>query len=386
MPYGLNTADWKTYLSELDGDSVARVEIHLMDLNHQHIANIKPIGLDGQVNIDYSAEVDRTLQLGLLDPDHALHVDSAAPTDGAIGLNRLVQIRQGLDVKALGRTVWVESFTGRPSTIKRDGDTITLEAQGKECLHLRGVPHGTIPKGAYVVDVIRNGLLAAGETHISIPSRSVVVAKVPVKTPIGGTDENLQPWKVWKRLAAAAGCQLYVNGAGFFCLRWVPKTSWTPVHTLTTDNIMGRVGVTTDLSTIKNRIQVIPKKGIAHGVAVPEVSHPHSGWNLRIGGKSWYNTEYVENTAIASKAAASAYAKRLLDDRLVEQIQVELSCRPWWHGNPRDIVSVKHPDGTFVFGYSTASIPIMSGAGGEMSMGQLRRVRNPNAGRIGGRR
>lgn len=387
MAWAYSAAEIAAYKRQLSTSAMFDIDIRLLTLSGRYLTALRPVGIDGQVNF-LNEDIDRTLQLGLFDPDHRLHLDSAAPTDGALGLNRLIQVRHGLYVRSLSKWIWADAFTGRPSVLERDGDSIVIEAQGKECLHLRGVPSSTIPKGIPVVRAIREGLLAAGEPRTAIPSATVIKTKVGKNTPIGGPNPENQPWLVWSRLAASAGCQLYMDGSGIPTLRRIPSK---PTFTWTEDTILSRIRVANDLTTIRNRVVASGAKKV-RSVASANGHHPFSAKNLAIGGVPWSNTEFYENPGLTTNAKAQAFANQKLRELLTEQIDVSFDGLPIYHANPRDVCRVEHPDGTFNFVLREASIPLMAAPGeGQqegfpMSVGSLKRVRRPAAGRIGAKR
>lgn len=387
MAWGYSAAEVRAYKALLSESAIFDIDIRLLTLSGRYMTALRPVGIDGQINF-LNEDINRTLQLGLFDPDHRLHLDSAAPTDGALGLNRLIQIRHGLYVPSLAKWIWVDAFTGRPSVVDRDGDSIVIEAQGKECRHLRGVPSATIPKGIPVVRAIREGLQAAGEVRTAIPSATVIKTKVGKNTPIGGPNPENQPWKVWKRLAASAGCQLYMDGSGIPTLRRIPQK---PSFTWTEDTILSRIKVGNDLTTIRNRVVASGAKKV-RAVANANGSNPFSAKNLASGGVPWSNTEFFDNPGLTTNAKAQVFANQKLRELLTEQIDVSFDAIPVYHVNPGDVCRVEHPDGAFDFVFREGAAPIMASPGeGEqegfpMSIGTLKRVRRAAAGRIGAKR
>ena len=170
MPPSLLPSEYPAYMRALSTQTEQRVWFTLMTLDHTVLRAIHPVALDGQVdfNDDDSADVLRRLQVGFYDPDHALRLDSDAPTDGVAGANRLIKATVAHKVEELGRWVPVDCFTGRPSVIARDGAKVTIQAQDKSCLFLRNRKTDTIKKGERVVTAIRNRLAHPGDKNADL--------------------------------------------------------------------------------------------------------------------------------------------------------------------------------------------------------------------------
>jgi hypothetical protein len=73
-PYKLNV---KVRLQNLDGDDLSELTLRL---------------LDGQVNIDTSAETTRQCSVTISDPNGTLSLDSDAPSDGALYVDRMIRV------------------------------------------------------------------------------------------------------------------------------------------------------------------------------------------------------------------------------------------------------------------------------------------------------
>src|SRR4051812_8293389 len=159
-PPDLAAADRRTYIRALHGQTAQVTRFVVTDLAHRVIRDIRPIALDGQVDInnDSSADVLRTLQAGFFDPDHALQQDTNSASDGVTGMDRLFRVTVSHYIEPLGRFVATPVFMGRPSVIGRDGARVIVQAQDKSCIYLANCPGGIIKKGARVVKAIHDVL------------------------------------------------------------------------------------------------------------------------------------------------------------------------------------------------------------------------------------
>lgn len=388
---GQTAAETASYTRALLGGAPLYFRFLQMTLSHVVINTLDPMKIDGQINIVDGASdgVTRTLQMGFIDPDHALRLDSDTPTEGMGGLDRLVRV-DAFVYSDLGRWLSAPAFTGRPSVLSRDGDQVTVEAQGKECLHLNKVAPYSIAKGTNVVAAIRSILARNGEVRFRFPSnyRNRLAAVVHV----GGADEKRVPWRVAFRLAKSIGLHLYHDATGVPCLRRLPATaSWGLYETGENANLISRPKLTTDLTTIRNRVLVtgrtIPaKKGAAakplnSDYAYPPTSHPFHPNRLLVNGHPWTNTEFYDVPTLHTKAALNAYAKARLRELLIENIGFEGTAMPWWHSAPQDLLAVHETDGLFYTRLNDGSFPL--GPSGEpATVGYTFRVRSPKAGRL----
>lgn len=381
IPPGMSAYEWAHYKTAYFQSTKWAVQLRVTTLNYTHLADLSPYGIDGQWNINATADVARTLQLGLLDAGGRATVylnPDVAP-------RRLIHVRQGTWSAALNRWLWVPTIVARPTVVEDSGDQITIEAQDKSCLHLRNVPAGTIPKGRYIVDAIRDGLRAAGEIHIRIPGHSAVKAKTTRDTPIGGDDENRQPWKVWRRLAASIGFQLFYSGDGYATMRRIPTTSQV---TMKFDErvVLSRPTASTDMTNLRNRWIGAGKAGLRGDVSAVGIYSPTS---LAVGGVPWGNIEFADaNDALVTKAQMIAQAKAQLTSLITMSTDVACSVVPFHAVDPLDVNQIATPDGFYTFVTNEASVPIMGDVGGggsegwPMTFGYQRRVRRSSAGRV----
>lgn len=401
---GLNAADSNTYTQALHDHCDVRMQVRMLTLSHQLVSSIAPVQLDGQINVTQadSAGITKTLQMGFYDPDHALRLDSNAPTNGVGGSDRLIQIKTFVRTPQIG---WLgaPAITARPSVIGRDGDVVTVEAQGKEVLHLRDVWADEIGAGGYVVNAIKTILQRGGETRFRFPTTAAVRNKVPKKVYFGGGEPDKRPWVVAWNLAHSIGLQLYYDTSGYACLRrapaWDTSPEWELFETGPNANTLSRLKYTTDLTTIKNRVVVrgmtVPPKArkgqkaqkaklLTSVPAVAPASHPFSAQSLAQNGHLWYNTAFITRDDLHTQAAVNAFARTQLNNLLIGNTDLQTTTLPVWHLEPLDIIKVHAAAATFSLRLKDASIPLGPSADG-MSIGYRMSVRSISAGRLRGR-
>lgn len=391
---GLSVTDSARYVAALTDGCAVYHRVSQLTLSHDLVCEVSTQFLDGQINIvDGGGDgVTRTLQAGFSDPDHTLRLDSDSPSAGVGGLDRLIQVQTA--VRAFGWSSWLTapSFLGRPSSVARDGDSVTIEVQDKACLHLKGVSPYTIPKRTNTVEAIRSILVRNGETRFRFPSGTTY--RMTFGVHIGGPDEDRQPWKVAVRLARSIGYQLYYDTLGFACLRLVPQAdAWDLVEHGPTANTLTRVKLTTDLTRVRNRVVVTgrghpPRRGhssqVLTAVAVAPTAHPLSAESLATNGVAWHNTAFFDEPDIHTQADADKFATARLNELLDEQTSVETTAMPAWHLEAKDRISLKTAKGDAVrFRLLDASFPLGPNESG-MTIGYTQTVRSPAAGRLRG--
>lgn len=377
---GQDNAEFKAYLATLVTTHEMRAQVVLQTLDGKQVADLSTRLLDGQVDLDAAADTTRAASLTLDDPDHSLHLDSDAPADGALFVDRLVAITYGVYVTSLQKWIDVPIFVGPIATMSRDGSTVAISCLGKEHL-AKGAAWQTmnLRKGTNTVDAIRRVLRErGGERRFDFPDD--VKARLPRP---GMTLSRLtQPWAVAQQLARSIDRQLYYDGSGICRLRREPKSSaWT----FTTGNggtVLTQPQVRYDLGTIVNAVVFTGGKpqGQKHPVKATAVAgrdHPLSPW--RLGRKindddliPRYLPVAIDNDKVRSEREATATAKAELDRLLRGGIEVTFDALPVPHLDVGDKCRVVTDDLTFNFTLTKASIPLVHS--GVMAVGANKRV------------
>lgn len=388
---GLSVTDAAAYERTLRSDACeVRHQILQTNLSHGGGHSIDHLFLDGQINIvgGNTDGITRTLQISFDDPTRSLAFDGNTPADGVGGLSRLLWVRTYVFVPDLDRWVGGSAGVFRPSKPSRDGDTITIEADGKEVLSLVKAPPYTLAAKQNTVGAIEKILRRQGETRFRFPkgTRATLAKAVPV----GGPDEKRMPWKVAWRLARAIGYQLYYDLDGFAAMRVQPAApSWEFYEYGDSADVLSRPKTTTDLTTIRNRVVVTGKtkphgKTKAKSIVVPRAAHPanqFSAQELAVNGEEWYNTEFFDRPELHTRADVTKFADARLGELVTESTDVEVTVLPYWHGLPMDYLRLHGQRGTVNFRLRDASIPLGPSTTG-MTIGYQQRVRGPKAGRL----
>lgn len=346
-----------------------RTRLTMLDLDGSEVADLSSRMLEGQVNIDTTAEAVRQLSATFLDPDHSLALDSDAPTDGALYADRMLRAEYGFHVPALGKWVYVPVFTGPLATMARDGGEVQVSCLGKE--HLAGGQAWrpmTLKKGMNVGSAIRAILRErAGETEFAFPT---VKNRLPEHYSLGRMSS---PWGAASQLARSIGRQLYYDGKGVCRLRRPPTGS---VFTFDGDVVLSPPQVTYDLSTVRNTVWVKGHKAEGKpqitGTATAGRSHPLSPWRLGRNGEPRYLVEQVERSNVRSRKEARQLAQRTLRGLLLEGVSVSFDSLPIAHLDPLDTVRIATDEVSLKFVLRQASLPLTHD--GSMSVGALRRV------------
>ena len=360
-----------------------QVEVTMLDLNGRELADLSTRMIDGQVDIDSSAETTRSLDISFHDPNHVLHLDSRGPGDGGLYLDRLISVVYGVFVDKLKRWVWVPVFRGPIITLARDGTTLNVNCIGMEHL-AKGNAWApmSFKKNADVVTTIRHILAErGGEKRFSFPSSG---GRLPGPLSLG---RMTQPWVVATTLAHSIHQQLYYDGSGICRLRAIPQDNVWRFTSGDGGTVLTEPDVTYDLSSVSNVVWVRGKKGTTKkpqitSVSVASRTHPLSPWALGRNGVPRYLVTLVDDDNIRSKAGAKAIGDAKLAQLLRETVDVSFDSLPVPHLDPYDVVSVVTPTVSLSFRIGRVSIPLTHG--GVMSIGVNRRVA-PNRRRVRGR-
>lgn len=368
------------------------IQVNILDLDHNELpgGNISKRLLDGQVTFDTTSEITRALDIDLLDPLGALHLDSKSPDDGAMFADRMLRVKYTI-INPMGTLRYTYPiFTGPITKLDRSGAAIHVEAHGKECLgRSQAWNEKTYKKGVRVTDAIRDILVnIMGENHLSIPSLST---KLPRNVSVGG---DQLPWPVAKSLAAQIGYQLFYDGMGVARMRKLPTGG--AVFTFRQGaggSIKSEPQIGFSIENVVNAVQVLGKKPTKKGGkttpkrpqarVIAARSHPLSPWSLGRSGGPRYLPKVIEDDSVTTTTQAKARATRELNAGLVESVEVAFDtlCIP--HLEENDIVRVNTEKFAGNFRLRQFAVPLTAAA--EMSVGYVRNVK-PNKSAIMARR
>lgn len=381
MTLGLTSAERRAYEAALRSSHTRQIDVDILTLDGTVMSNVTAVLVDGQVNVDLDAEVTRNASVTFLDPNHAINFDTDSPDDGAVYADRMIRIRYGVRVEELGRYVYATVFTGPVTGLTRDDAVVQIEAQGKESL-TRGALWRplTLKKGLPVVSAIRVLMgQRGGETRFSIPDVRNTHGKRPTLPKARSLDRMSEIWATAAGMARGINRQLFYPGSGILTLRnWPSAVSYT-FRTGDGGDVLTSPSIKYQLDGIKNVVVVkgqppSGKKGVIWGVATAPKNHPMSPFRLGRNGAPRYLVEVIEDQSIRSDASAKALAKRILDDRLREAVEITFDAMPIPHLDPGDMVRIQTPEFTSKFRLRQFAIPLAPNGAPAMPVGYLRNL------------
>ncbi|TKT03449.1 hypothetical protein [Streptomyces lasalocidi] len=330
--------------------------------------------LEGQVNVDYTADVTRNCTIQLLDPDRTLSFESDSADEGAIYMDRMIRVVYSVKVPQMNAWVDIPVFCGPVVSMDRSDSVISLEAQGKENL-AKGAAWRTFTrkkntnKGNVIKDILAD---LTGENKFDFPE---VANKLSADYSLGR--ESI-PWDAAKSLASGMSRQLFYDGRGYCKMRSLPGT---PVFTFKSEDggtVLSTPQISYDSTEMKNAVLVkggVPK-GAKTAVSVfvaADKMHPLSPARLGRNGVPRYLLEVIEDDSIRSNAEAEQKAGTVLNDRLLQTVDVKFDAMPIPHLEPGDLVRIQTDEYATTFRLYQFSIPLVVGDT-PMSVGYNKRL------------
>ncbi|HET7689340.1 MAG TPA: hypothetical protein VFK41_03110 [Nocardioidaceae bacterium] len=368
---GLRGDELAAYHRTLQDSHTVTIKVGVLNLAGKTLNSITPILVSGQVMVDVEQDVSRALQIELHDPRHALHFDSRNPSDGALFADRLVRIYYTVHVPELERHVTAVPFTGPVNHFERNGDTVSLEAQGMEALALRPAwrPR-TVKKGTPKVEAIQTFMSdRAGESRFAFPDLQTRLPKPAVLGRRG------IPWKRSRKIASTMNRQLYYPGTGVCTLRRWPQQPCFTFSTGDGGSLLSDLAISYTLSEdFANVIEVIggkprgPKERPRY-VATPDEDHPLSPQNLGRNGVPGYVVETIHRDDLRSNVECRRVAERALEDRIRETIEVSADVLPMPHFDEGDLVTYDGLDGAVTARLRRWVLPLHTEGDPPMSVG-----------------
>lgn len=383
----LSASQMKTYLELLASHHTIEVGLTIMDLAHNELTHVNNRLLDGQVTFDADQAITRSLQLDLLDPTGALHLDSNSPDDGAMFADRMMKVRYSIINPTRTIRFTNSVFTGPITKLERSGVAVSLEAMGKEVFGLtRPWSERTYAKNTTLTNVIRSILTdIMGENKHAIPNLS---NKLPRNVSVGG---DKLPWPTAKSLASSIGYLLYFDGDGVARMKKMPSSPAFTFREGSGGTIKTQPEFGFSVDTVVNAVEVWgkkpkkPKKGQTakkrpHYKIVADRSHPLSPWSLGGDGspgqrKPRYLPVVIEDDAITDNTEAKKRAKQRLDAGLLESIDVKFTALSTPHMEEMDVATVSTEKFAANFRLKKFAVPLTAKA--DMSVGYVKNVK-PN--------
>jgi len=351
-----------------------KVGVHVMSLDGDYKQDLSYALQAGQVTVDATADVSRSLDISFTDPLKRIQLDPDDPSKQSVFIADMLKVVYHVIDPNSDDRFTIPIFKGPIDTVVRSDTTIQVTAQGKESLSLNNAYMGrTFKAGQYKTDVIQHILAdLCGETQLEIPD---LTFKLPNDLKI---THNSIPWKVAKRLASSMGRQLFYDGRGVCRMRDSSGAKNKPVFTINDRWITAEPPqISYDMTTVLNTVIVKgakPKKAKTNVTytAVAPKDHPLSPWRLGRGGVPRYIFTVIENSALRSVEECRKVAEERLNKHLRAGISVQ------WNGlihprlEPEDLVHINTDTVNATIALDQFTIPLTVTPA---TFGYLKRVR-----------
>ena len=341
LPIGLSGADRRAYLDTLTVPHEVRWRVKLLDLEHNLVEDLSDMVVD-HPEVNWSVvdqEVRSAAQVTLADPSRSLGFTTAAPARGQVHTNRMLYVKHGTYVPALGDWVDVPVFCGRVVRPVRDDVLMTLECHGKERIASRDAwTTRNWPARSKKTDLIRRLLTdVAGDANkkVQIPDWNKRTAD---EVNVGrGTD----PWGLAQKLARSMDAQLFYDARGVARLRRYPRRvsfTFTDGANRPRREVEGQqVGATLasrpvvsfdTTAEFVNTVWVTGRPARA-GAQRPEAvvrapaAHPLSAGSNRRNGVTETRFERIDDDTIRWFSEANEVAESRMDRILTDYVDVE---------------------------------------------------------------
>lgn len=385
--------EFQAYERALHSDHRIRLDVQILDSNEDHVNNAtfpKNHVLGGSVNVDVQAEgATRQLELTLLDPGRRLPFVPSNAAQGGLFAENLIQVRYCVEVLELDKWVEVPVFRGPLTLYEHDGDTLRIEALGKETLAQSPqilIQGFTLKKGLELDVAMKRVLMKNGERLFDIPplAGEKLAKDLPVrpgqeawKIVTGGADDTSTTGGKVDGIVQMTKNEYYAfyNGRGRFTLRRVRRPH---VFKFTEDWLVEKPTMTYDILNFRNYVKVTGAKGDGKKKQVyAEVSlhkgHPLSPESLRRNGEPRYMAVLVDAPNLKTEKECKEKAKDILDDREKAGLEASFECVPVPHLEEFDPIRVETSDGSFDIILRQFTIPLT--AAETMSIGFNKHVR-----------
>jgi hypothetical protein len=370
---GLTSDEEVRMRTALFGHHDIKIIVQLLDNSHNYIDDLTDRFMDGNITVDTTQDTaSRALDLTLLDPTLAVHLDAETTASTAVYVAFMISIIYRVIEPGGGKSWDIPAFCGPIDDVDRSGPFLTLKCIGKERLLNDTLYHSqTYAKNIRKTDLIKNILRAGGENKMQVPTLpDRTTAQINLKR-----GESV-PWASIKSVASGEAHQAFYNGRGTAVVRPTPSAAQMVIGA---DSIEKPPTVGYDLSTASNAIQVIgaTAKGTKQKYtwrSIADASHPLAPGRMGRNGKPRYlNPIFIEDSNLNSLAKVRKKAEDTLDAAMVEQIDYELDMLPNPLIEELDIVWIAWEDFFFKVRLRKFSIPLRNS--GVTTLGYFRRVR-----------
>ncbi len=333
-----------------------RIEIYEYDNETLWSAGVKPRIIDGKINVDYSREERRTLDLVLDNSDGALRHD---PYDG-FWYDKIIRIYRGIKYWTVdpitGSAVQAtyEAQVGAFMIDRIDGayfpHTLTITGRDftKKMLTSKLERSLQFPAGTAVEDVVAAVAANAGIFGVILPNTGLTVDSTTV------FERGTERWKVCKQVANAANHEIFFDANGYLTMRPFRDPTTSPVEyvfkTGGADGNLVDYRKSSNDSRVFNHIVVTGDDNVGSSSTTTKIvfaerknENPESPTRIeRIGDRY---TAY-QSSLFDTQEKADAFAESQLSILALEEFNIDFSSLvvPWMEAG--NIVSVLVPDNT----------------------------------------
>lgn len=378
FPTGWSSADMKEYLALCVSHHRRRIVLQMTDLNHAYLSDISNALIDGQVDIDTSAEITRKLSCTLFDPTARLGLDSIQLHHGALFADRMFRVVYGVGRPDGSKWFDVPIFHGPITKLNRKGAFLSIEGSGKEFfLFSAAYASANYKKGQLrtnvVVDLLRDG----GESRYYVPRSS---SKLPADIPISDTTAR---WPEIEAQGSALGRNVFFDTRGYAQFRGYSSTSSYTFRKFVTEPEVGY-----NLDNLVNCVVVVgarpkgAKKNMSRRFFAP-ASHPLSPYALgrNVSGRRVYRyyTRVISNARLNTWAKINSTGRNALKSGLLEGIEAAFDAPVIPILEEGDAYTLDYDGSSTTARFRKSSIPLVGPP--VASVGYLRNV-NPQKAKI----
>lgn len=371
----LDHGEKQLYLAALSSSHRIRTAILVYDRDEQVIEKVVLDVVGGQVDADLSQTPTRRLSLTVLDPNRKLPFQP-----GTMYADNMLGVEYGVEVPDLG---WVDTpvFFGPMSRYARDGDVVTLEAQGKEAMLIppfKWTIPADPPNDRVLRTVIRELALAAGEKAWKIRLGAGRSKRVPGPNqfrvdPAKARSQGL--WWYMSKIAESRNFLLSYSPSGHLELRRM-NPAGPPTYTF--DNALTEPAVSYAIEDVRNRVEVRDldtKDRIDPLVRLDlPAGHPLSKESLARSGKDHVLLERIDVDEVKMTIAdAERVGAGVLRKHSAGALEVQFEHLPIPHLELGDKVRLRTDTVDEPFILRAFTLPLTSED--SMSVGYTRRVR-----------
>lgn len=349
-----------------------RCVVRVLDQEERSLTQLQDQLVGGQVDVSVGGDVTRSCTLQFIDPKGKLIFDP----DNGVYAKHFINVRRGLWVDAIGDWMDVDVFYGPITGFERNGEVVSVEAQGKEALLLPPRPF-KFPDEADVAGrdlggYIRRLASSMGERKFDLAAGGVKISKNEASDAAKNEDEGL--WGYLRGLADANNFQLFYATDGRLTLRNYPDT---PDWTFNARNLLSEATVTVELAQeFRNQVVVKVNPPESTGFTVTRTlapSHPLSPQKLAWNGVP----RVLRETKLVDKKITQARAEEIADRMLRRSSRAVISANfetlPVPHLIEEDVVRIRTDYQSEAFTLREFTIPLTSEE--SMSVGYTKALR-----------